>query len=56
MVENQKERKIKILRSDRVGEYFHNDFSSFCEEHGIHRHFSIRMTSQQNGVVERMNI
>ena len=34
-VENQKNRKIKILRSDRGGEYFPNDFSMFCEEHGI---------------------
>ena len=34
-VENQKDRKIKILRSDRGGEYFPNDFSTFCEEHGM---------------------
>ena len=33
--ENQKDRKIKILRSGRGGEYFPNDFSTFCEEHGI---------------------
>ena len=34
-VENQKDKKIKTLRSDRGGEYFPNDFSTFCEEHGI---------------------
>jgi hypothetical protein len=34
-VENQLERKIKRLLSDRVGEYFSNDFSEFCAEHGI---------------------
>ena len=34
-VENQKNRKIKILQSDRGGEYFPNDFSTFCEKHGI---------------------
>lgn len=28
---------------------------TFCEQHGIRRHFTIRMTSQQNGVAERMN-
>ena len=28
-VENQKDRKIKILQSDRDGEYFPNDFLHF---------------------------
>jgi transposase InsO family protein len=36
-VENQLERKIKRLRSDRGGEYFSGDFSNFCVEHGIIR-------------------
>jgi len=31
MVENQKEKKIKILRSDIGGEYFSRDFSIFCD-------------------------
>ena len=30
-VENQNDRKIKIRRSDRGGEYFPNEFSTFCE-------------------------
>ena len=34
-VENQLERKIKRVRSDRGGEYFSNEFNFFCEEHGI---------------------
>jgi hypothetical protein len=34
-VENQLEKKIKRLRSDRGGEYFSNDFSEFCVVHGI---------------------
>jgi hypothetical protein len=34
-VENQLEKKIKQLRSDRGGEYFSNEFSEFCAEHGI---------------------
>jgi hypothetical protein len=41
-VENQLESKIKRLLSDRGGQYFSNDFSEFCAEHGIfmreHRH------------------
>jgi len=35
MVENQKERQIKVLRSDRGGEYFSKEFSTFYEENGI---------------------
>jgi hypothetical protein len=31
MVENQKEKKIKILRSDRGGKYFSREFSTFCD-------------------------
>ena len=34
-VENQKERKIKILRNDRGDEYFPDEFVNFCEEFGI---------------------
>ena len=34
-VENQLEKKIKHLRSDREGEYFSNEFSEFCAVHGI---------------------
>ena len=34
-VENQLERKIKLLRSDRGGEYFSSEFSEFCVEHEI---------------------
>ena len=45
-VENQKNRKIKILRSDRGSEYFPNDFSTFCEEHGIIHQSSAPYTPQ----------
>ena len=31
-VENQLEMKIKMLRSDRGGEYFSNKFDSYCEQ------------------------
>ena len=34
-VENQLDRKIKRLRSDRGGEYFSNEFDAFYAEHGI---------------------
>ena len=34
-VENQLERNIENIRSDRGGEYFSNEFNLICEEHGI---------------------
>jgi len=34
-VEIQLKKKIKRLRTDRGGEYFSNEFSEFCAEHGI---------------------
>ena len=34
-VENQLKKKIKIIRSDRGGEYESAAFSDFCTQHGI---------------------
>jgi len=56
LVENELDRKIKCLRSNRGGEFTLDEFFDFCEEHGIRREFSTTRTPQQNGVVERMNI
>ena len=54
-VENQKERKIKMVYSDRGGEYFSNEFDSFYKEHGIIDQKSTIFTPQQNGLAERKN-
>ena len=54
-VENQLNIKIKVLRSDRGGEYFSNEFTHFCEENGIIHESSAPHTPQQNGVAERKN-
>src|SRR6266508_3005881 len=53
--ENQLDRKIKRLRSDRGGEYFSNDFDSFCAEHGIIHERTPPYSPQSNGVAERKN-
>ncbi|GJR41378.1 retrovirus-related pol polyprotein from transposon TNT 1-94 [Tanacetum coccineum] len=54
-VENQLDKKIKILRSDRGGEYESNDFAEFCSTFGIVHQTTAPYTPQQNGVAERKN-
>ena len=46
-IENQNDRKIKILQNDRSREFFPNDFSTFCEEHGIIHQSSTPYTPQK---------
>ncbi|XP_050387501.1 uncharacterized protein LOC126803807 [Argentina anserina] len=55
-VENQLDKKIKILRSDRGGEYISNEFSEFCSTHGIIHQTTTPYTPIQNRVAERKNI
>ena len=55
IVEIQTGRKIKVLRYDNGTEYRNDQFSIFCKNEGISRHFTVRNTPQQNGVAERMN-
>ena len=54
-VENQLERKIKILRSDRGGEYTSLDISTFCEMHDIIHEGTPSYAPQSNGIAERKN-
>lgn len=52
-VENQLDKKIKIIRSDRGGEYEFS-FGEICSQHGI-IHQTTPYSPQQNNVAERMN-
>ncbi|KAD2805675.1 hypothetical protein E3N88_39052 [Mikania micrantha] len=63
-VENQLDLKIKVVRSDRGGEYYgrHTDmgqapgpFYEFCKGQGIVNQYTMPGTPQQNGVAERRN-
>ena len=54
-VENQLEKKIKVIRSDRGGEYESAAFSEFCAQNGIVHQTTAPYTPQQNGVAERKN-
>ena len=53
-VENQLNKKIKALRSDRGGEY-DSSFVDVCAQHGIIHETTKPYSPQSNGVAERKN-
>lgn len=54
-VENQRSLKIKILRTDRGGEYLSNEFSKFHEEYGVIHQTTTLYSPQSNGVAKWKN-
>ena len=63
-VENQHDLKIKVVRSDRGGEYYGKHtpyglvpgpFAMYLQENGIVTQYSTPGEPQQNGVAERRN-
>ena len=63
-VEKQYEKQIKIVRSDRGGEYYGRytkngqalgPFARFLQEHGIVTQYTMLGSLEQNGVAERRN-
>jgi hypothetical protein len=46
---------IKILRSDRGGEYLSDEFISHLEEKGTRHKLTVHDTPEENGVSERLN-
>jgi hypothetical protein len=55
LVENQTGKKIKVLRSDKRGEYSSSRFVNFCAHSEIRRQMIVPYNPQQNGVAERKN-
>lgn len=51
--ENQTERKVKAIRSDRGGEFLGHEFDAYLAEKGIERQLSVARSPQQNGRAER---
>ncbi|GJU76738.1 retrotransposon protein, putative, ty1-copia subclass [Tanacetum coccineum] len=54
-VENQLGKTIKLLRSDRGGEYMSQEFLDHLKDHEIIAHRTPSYTPQHNGVSERRN-
>ncbi|WVZ58992.1 hypothetical protein U9M48_009202 [Paspalum notatum var. saurae] len=48
-------KKLRVLRTDRGGEFTSLEFGQYCVEVGVGRHLSAPHSPQQNGVVERKN-
>jgi hypothetical protein len=55
LVENQTEKRIKVLRTNNDREFCENEFEEFCKKYGIARQKTTPYTPQHNGVAERMN-
>ena len=53
--ERQTGRKIRVLRSDRGGEYLSNNLTSYFKHQGIVHELTAAYTPHQNGVAERFN-
>ena len=54
-MENQTEKKIKVLRTNNGGEFCKKEFEEFCKKCGIARHKTTPYTPQKNKFSERMN-
>jgi transposase InsO family protein len=53
LIESQTCNRLKVVRSERGGEFMSCDFKEFCDKHGIMREYTIPRTPHQNGIVER---
>src|SRR4051812_46371629 len=47
--------KLRVLRTDRGGEFTSATFYEHCAESGVQRHLTAPYTRQQNDIVERWN-
>ncbi|CAI7860669.1 unnamed protein product [Closterium sp. NIES-54] len=55
MVERESGKRVKVIRSDRGGEFLGAEFRSWLKRHGIKQQLTTAYTPQSNGVVERAN-
>lgn len=55
LVEKQRNKRIKILRTDNGGEYIGRDFQNYLKNNGIVHQRTNSYTPEQNGMAERFN-
>jgi transposase InsO family protein len=54
-VEAECGRKLRVLHTNNGGEITAAEFTSYCTNEGVQRHYSASYSPQQNDVVERRN-
>nr|GEW68475.1 putative ribonuclease H-like domain-containing protein [Tanacetum cinerariifolium] len=54
-IENQLNKKVKVIRSDNGTEFKNREMDEFCGQNRIIREYSVARTPQQNRVAERKN-
>ena len=54
-VEVKSGKKLRVLRTDRGGEFTSVEFAAYCADQGVVRHHTAPYSPQQNGMVERRN-
>lgn len=55
LIENQTNKRVKVLRIDNGLGYCNEEFEMFCKYQVILRRKTVRNTPQQNDLAERMN-
>jgi hypothetical protein len=55
LLENQTGKHVKVVRTDRGGEYVNKELSAFFRSKGIIHQYSAPYSPQQNGSAERLN-
>ncbi|GJU61828.1 zinc finger, CCHC-type containing protein [Tanacetum coccineum] len=45
--------RVTLFQTDRGGEFLSKEFSSYCEETRLKRHYTAPYSPQQNGIIER---
>jgi hypothetical protein len=53
--EKESRQPLRVLRTDRGGEFTAVDFAEWCTDRGVQRHLTAPYSPQWNGVVERRN-
>ena len=48
-------KKLRVLRTDRGGEFTSVEFATYCADQGVGQHHTAPYSPQQNGVVEQQN-
>ena len=54
-VEAESDKKLRVVQTDRDGEFTLGEFAAYYADQGVVRHHTAPYSPQQNGVVERQN-